>query len=521
MEPVLNPEAMGAADRRTIAAGTPFEVLMERAGRAVAWEVRRATGGAYGRHVVVVCGKGNNGGDGRVTARTLARWGMRTHVFDLEPGVDQARFDRARFERALATADAAVDAMYGTGFRGTLEGDAAWIAERLRAWGGPTIAIDIPSGVDGLSGSTFGPVVHATRTVTFAARKPGLVFEPGRSHAGEVVVADIGIDLHDPAGAEEHAGLITAADVGTWLPPREPGAHKWQSGVMVVGGSGGMMGAPMFVSHAAMRAGAGIVWCALPGEDSARAASGSEVITRALPATPGGVLARDAAETVLADVGRFRALAVGPGLGSDPTVQYVVRALVAEARIPLVLDADGLNALGGDFTSLRSRQTRGAPVVLTPHAGEYERLMGEPVGADRIAAARALADRSGAIVVLKGPGTVIAAPARISGSGASGSGASGPGVSGPGASGPGRVALNPTGGAALATAGSGDVLTGVVAAFLARGMDAFEAAAAGAWVHGRTADLLTERVGPGLVAGDLIAYLPRTLAGLTTHDDAR
>ena len=272
MEPVLTPEAMGAADRRTIAAGTPFEVLMERAGRAVAWEVRRATGGAYGCHVVVVCGKGNNGGDGLVTARTLARWGMRTHGFELATGVDRARFDRA-----LATADAAVDAMYGTGFRGTLEGDAAWIAERLRTWGGPTIAIDIPSGVDGLQGSTFGPVVHATRTVTFAARKPGLVFEPGRSHAGEVVVADIGIDLHDPAGAEAHAGLVTAADVCTWLPPREPDAHKWQSGVMVVGGSGGMMGAPMFVSHAAMRAGAGIVWCGLPGEDSARAASRSVI----------------------------------------------------------------------------------------------------------------------------------------------------------------------------------------------------------------------------------------------------
>ena len=499
MEPVLTPEAMGAADRRTIAAGTPEEVLMERAGRAVAWEVRRVTAGAYGHHVVIVCGKGNNGGDGLVTARTLTRWGMRVHVFELDGVVD-----RAHFERALATADAAVDAMYGTGFRGTLDGDAAWVAERLRAWGGPTIAVDIPSGVDGLRGLTFGPVVHATRTVTFAARKPGLVFEPGRSHAGEVVVADIGIDLHDPAGGEEHPGLIMADDVRAWLPARAPDAHKWQSGVMVVGGSAGMTGAPMFVSHAAMRAGAGIVWCGLPGDDAARAASGSEVITRPLPATADGVLTRDAAETVLADVGRFRALAVGPGLGSDPTVQYVVRALVAEARIPLVLDADGLNALDRDFTSLQSRQTRGAPVVLTPHAGEYERLMGEPVGGDRIAAARALADRSGAIVVLKGPGTVVAAPAS---------------VSGPGRSEAGRIALNPTGGATLATAGSGDVLTGIVAAFLARGMDAFEAAAAAVWVHGRTADVITEAVGPGLVAGDLIAHLPRTLSGLTTQDD--
>jgi NAD(P)H-hydrate epimerase len=462
----------------------------------VAWEVRRVTGGAYGRHVVVVCGKGNNGGDGLVAARTVARWGMRAHVFELEAGVDRARFDRA-----LATADAAVDAMYGTGFRGTLEGDAAWIAERLRAWGGPTVAVDIPSGVDGLRGATSGPVVDATVTVTFAARKPGLVFEPGRSHAGEVVVADIGIDLGGSTDADAELGLVEASDVRAWLPDRAPDAHKWQSGVMVVGGSGGMMGAPMFVSRAAMRAGAGIVWCEVPGDEAARAASGSEVIMRALPATPGGALARDAAETVLADVGRFRALAVGPGLGPDPTVPYVVRALVAEARIPLVLDADGLNALSGDFTALRSRQTRGAPVVLTPHAGEYERLMGEAVGGDRIAAARALADRSGAVVLLKGPGTVIAAPRPPSG--------------------PGRVALNPTGGAALATAGSGDVLTGIIAAFLARGMEAFAAAAAGAWVHGRTADLVTEAEGPGLVASDLITHLPRTLAGLTTQDHDR
>ncbi len=490
MEPVLTPEAMGAADRRTIAAGTPVEVLMERAGRAVAWDVRRMLRGTYGRHVVVVCGKGNNGGDGLVAARTLARWGMRTHVFELASDVDRARFDRA-----LATADAAIDAMYGTGFRGALGGDAAWIAERLHTWGGPTVAVDIPSGVDGLCGLTSGSAVRASRTVTFAARKPGLVFQPGRAYAGEVVVADIGIDVRAPADdrdvADAHVGLVTADDVTAWLPRREPDAHKWQSAVMVVGGSGGMTGAPMFVSRAAMRAGAGIVWCELPGTEAARAASGREVITRPLPASHDGLLAADAVEHVLTDVGRFRALAVGPGLGSDPQVSRVVRALVAEARIPLVLDADGLNALEGDFASLRSRHTRDAPIVLTPHAGEYERLMGEAVGADRIAAARALADSSGAVVLLKGPGTVIAAPSTASGAG--------------------RVALNPTGGAELATAGSGDVLSGIVAGFLARGADAFTAAAAAAWVHGRTADRLLATDGPGLVASDLIDALPRTL----------
>jgi NAD(P)H-hydrate epimerase len=285
--------------------------------------------------------------------------------------------------------------------------------------------------------------------------------------------------------------MVTGDDVASWLPARAPEAHKWQSGVLTVGGSGGMIGAPMFVSHAAMRAGAGIVWCAVPGHDAARLAADSEVVMRALPADAEGLMSRAAADALLAHVGRFAALAVGPGLGGvgDPGVQFVVRTLVAEARQPIVLDADGLNALAGDLAQLRARQTLGGPVVLTPHAGEYRRLMGAPVGGDRMAAARALADRSGAVVLLKGPGTVVAGP-------------------------DGAVVLNPTGSAALATAGSGDVLTGIIAGFLARGLDAFRAAIAGAWVHGRTADHLVATDGPSLVAGDLVAGLGRTLQEL-------
>ena len=264
---------------------------------------------------------------------------------------------------------------------------------------------------------------------------------------------------------------------------------------MVVGGSGGMTGAPMFVSHAAMRAGAGIVWCGLPGDEAAERAAGSEVITRALPATRDGVLAPRAADAVLADISRFRALALGPGLGSDPEVRQAVFALVAEARVPLVLDADGLNALNGDFEPLQVRQTLGAPTVLTPHDGEYARLAGQPVGDDRIAAAQRLADRSGAVVLLKGPGTVIAEPT------ASGR--------------PGRLALNDTGSAALATAGSGDVLTGVIAGFFARGLSAFEAAVCAAWIHGRAAERVVESMGEtGVVATDVVAAIAPTLRDL-------
>jgi hydroxyethylthiazole kinase-like uncharacterized protein yjeF len=484
VEPIVTPEAMAAADSRTIAAGTSLEVLMERAGRAVAWTVRRTMAGTYGRRAVVVCGKGNNGGDGLVAARVLEGWGVRTTVFELADGIA-----RARFTRALAATDVVVDAMYGTGLRDALRDDAAWVAEQLARWSGAVVAVDIPSGVDGLTGAVPGWAVRATRTVTFAACKPGLVFEPGRSYAGDIDVVDIGIEIDDVT--DPPAGMVTADDVRAWLPQRAPDAHKWQSGVLAVGGSGGMTGAPMLVSHAAMRAGAGIVWCALPGHDAARLASGTEVITRALPADDAGVLTRAAADALLGDVGRFAALAVGPGLGGvgDPAVQFVVRTLVAEARNPLVLDADGLNALAGDLAQLRARHTLGGPIVLTPHSGEYQRLMGAPVGSNRIAAAQELAARAGAIVLLKGPGTVVASP-------------------------DGAVALNPTGSAALATAGSGDVLTGIIAGFLARGVDPFHAAAAAAWVHGRTADRLVATDGPGLVAGDLVSGLGHTLLEL-------
>ena len=482
MELLVTPEAMGEADRRTVAAGTPVAVLMTRAGRAVAWEVRNVLGGCYGRRAVVVCGNGNNGGDGLVTADALRAWGVRVAVFEIAPGVDRAAFDRE-----LARADVAVDAMYGTGFRGELEGDAAYIAQRFDACGIPVVAVDIPSGVDGLTGDVVGAAVSATSTVTFAARKPGLVFEPGRTLAGVVTVADIGIDLGSPVGAgSSHAVLLNERDLYEVLSPRPAQAHKWQSGVYVVGGSRGMTGAPMFVSHAAMRAGAGIVWCALPGDAAARAASGTEVITKALPATDDGVLTGEAVDTVLADIGRFRALALGPGLGVEPGIRAALGRLTADAPIPLVLDADGLNALDGDLGPLLART---APTIVTPHEGEYRRLTGQGVGSDRLAAARSLAEASGAVVLLKGPGTVVAAPG-------------------------GAAAVNPTGGPVLATAGSGDVLTGIVAGFLARGLPVFEAAAAAAWVHGAVADRLVAEGGPGLVATDLVAGLPSTLAGL-------
>jgi len=477
---VLTPAEMAARDAAAIAGGVSEAALVERAGGAVARGARRLLGGTYGRRVVIVCGKGNNGADGRVAGRRLAAWGSRVVRFDLAGRSGGAALDRAGLERALGRADLAVDAMFGTGFQGPLAGDAAFAADALTAAHCPVLAVDIPSGVDGLTGAVPGRAVEAVATVCLAALKPGLVFHPGAALAGDVEVRDIGIDVHTPPPL---LGVTEEADVAAWIPRRPPESHKWSvGGVYVVGGSQGMTGAPMMTSRAALRAGAGIVVTGLPGDAAARA-SGGEVITRSLPATSSGALDEGAAKEVLDGLDRFRALVVGPGLGRHPATVAAVRRLVAEAPVPLVLDADGLNALDGDVELLAGRP---AATVVTPHAGEYARLAGEPVGDDRVAAARALAERAGAVVVLKGSRTVVAAPS-------------------------GQAAVNTTGGPWLATAGTGDVLSGVVGALTALGLPAFRAAAAGAWLHGRAAD----RAGhAGLVAGDLIDALPAVLAAL-------
>ena len=473
MLPVVTPDEMAAADAHLIASGVSEATLVQRAGGAVARAGRRLLGGTYGRRVVMVAGKGNNGADGVVAAGLLSDWGARVDVFRLAEGIDGSRLDRA-----LGRADLAVDAMFGTGFRGPLTGDAAAVVAAFEAAGRPVLAVDIPSGVDGRTGAVRGPAVRATATVCLAALKPGLLLEPGASHAGEIEVADIGIDPGDVS-----LGVPEESDVAAWLPDRPPESHKWSvGGVYVVAGSAGMAGAANLTSRAALRAGAGIVVCGLPGAAATRIST-NEVIARSLPATPHGALDEPASKEVLGTLDRFRCLVVGPGLGrAEPSIA-AVRRLVAEAPVPLVLDADGLNALEGDLDALTARP---APTVLTPHAGEYARLAGEPLGEDRVAAARALAGRARAIVLLKGSRTVVASPE-------------------------GQAAINVTGGPWLATAGTGDVLSGILGALVAQGVAPFEAAVAGAFLHGRAADVAGHA---GLIAGDLIEALPSVLTSL-------
>jgi NAD(P)H-hydrate epimerase len=440
--PVVTPDEMGAIDA---AAPEPVEVLVERAGRAVAAAAMRLLGGAYGRRVVVVAGKGNNGNDGRAAARVLARRGVRAEVLDA-----------ADLPDGLPTCDLVVDAAYGTGFRGE------WTAPDTSA---PVLAVDIPSGVDGRTGAAAGRPFAASATVTFAALKPGLLLADGPELAGEVEVADIGLDV-----SSARAHVVEAADVAAGLPGRPRSGHKWQSAVRVVAGSPGMTGAAHLASAAAFRAGAGYVTLSSPGLDDDPGAP-TEVVRRPLPA--GGW-----AETVLEDAERYGALAVGPGLGTNDDAQAGVRAVVAAWPGPIVVDGDGLTALGDAVADVVGGRT--VPAVLTPHEGEFARLAGSSPGGDRFEAVRALAAATGAVVLLKGPTTLVAEPG-------------------------GEVLVTTTGDARLATAGTGDVLTGVVAALLAGGVEPARAAAFGAFLHGRAGALGFRH---GLVASDLLDHLP-------------
>ena len=451
MLPIVTPEEMAAIDA---AAPVPAEVLIERAGAAVAWAALRMMGGAYGRTVNVLCGKGNNGADGRVAARHLAAKGVRVRVYDVpsHPPV-------------LPPADLVIDAAYGTGFHGR------WSPPDVGDT--PVLAVDIPSGVDAVTGDIAGEVLAATHTVTFAALKPGLLTPPGSALAGELELADIGLEV-----GWVRAHLVQAADILGWWPERDEYAHKWRSAVRVVAGSSTMTGAPRLVAHAAMRSGAGMVHLSVPGMTLADAPI--EVVQRPLPNTSW-------AEAALASLNRFHSIVVGPGLGRSDDTAANVRKLVIEAPLPMVIDGDGLFALGwsaeGATTLLRRRT---APTVLTPHDGEYTLLSGNQPGIDRMVAARRLAADSGCTVLLKGAATIVADP-------------------------DGAALVVTAGDARLATAGTGDVLSGIIGALLAGGMEPLHAAAAAAWVHGQAGRRGSRH---GLVASDLPDLIPAVLEEL-------
>jgi NAD(P)H-hydrate epimerase len=410
-------------------------------------------GGAYGRTVNAICGKGNNGADGRVAARHLAERGVKVRVIEVPT------------PHVLPPSDLVIDAAYGTGFHGT------WSPPDVGDT--PVLAVDIPSGVDALTGDIVGEVLAAAHTVTFAALKPGLLMPPGSVLAGELELADIGLDVRSA-----RANLVQSSDVAEWWPKRDEYSHKWRSAVRVVAGSATMTGAPRLVCHAAMRSGAGMVSLSVPGMTLAEAPI--EVVQRPLPSTAW-------ADAALASMERFHSIVVGPGLGRGDDTGVNVRKLVQEAPLPMVVDGDGLFALGWSSegaTALLRRRTR--PTVLTPHDGEYTLLTGGPPGLDRMVAARRLAADSGCTVLLKGAATIVADP-------------------------DGQALVVTSGDSRLATAGTGDVLSGIIGALLAAGVKPLHAAAAAAWVHGQAG---RRGVRHGLVASDLPDLIPVVLEEL-------
>jgi ADP-dependent NAD(P)H-hydrate dehydratase / NAD(P)H-hydrate epimerase len=439
--------------------GGSLDELMERAGRAVAELVLAEFPG----RVTVVCGGGNNGGDGRVCARVLREAKREVTVVETLG--------------ELGEPDVIVDALLGIGLKDAPREDVARMIERINASDAPVVAIDVPSGVNASTGEVPGAAVRAYATVTFAAAKVGLLVAPGRFHAGVVHVADIGLEVG------EHANALVPESVLEQVPRKRHDSTKYRAGsVLVVGGSRGLTGAPMLAALAAFRADAGYVAIAAPESTlPVLEARLLEAVKRPLPEDSSGRLLPRAAEAVLEAAERASAVALGPGLGRSDGTRDLVRVLLEQLELPVVVDADALWAL--------EPVARAAPTVLTPHAGELASLLdttAREVDAHRLDAVRRAASRFGAVVLLKGPDTLVAAPRE-------------------------GVLVAAYGEPALATAGTGDVLTGVVAAFLAKGMEAKLAAATAAVAHGVASRLVEPRV--GMVASDLLPALRLALAG--------
>ena len=498
LDPLPDAEQMRATDRWAIEErGVPSLDLMERAGEGLADVVAETAPSGL---VAVLCGGGNNGGDGYVAARLLRDAGREVRVVALSDpakleGDAKANLDRLPGEGpqewssdALAGAAVAVDALLGTGFSGDVREPVRSAICALNDLAVPVVAADVPSGLDASTGAVADVAVRADATATFHRAKPGLWVAPGKDHAGRVRVIPIGMPAGEPA--EPAVGLLTPRVLDD-VPRRDSASTKFSSGhVLVAGGSRGLTGAPCLAAEAAMRTGAGYVTCCVPASlDAIFEVRLLEVMSLALPDedahhTTGGV------ERVLEESGkRGGALVLGPGLGKSDSAIAFARALAGRATVPVLLDADGLNALAGRLADLAAR---GAPTVLTPHAGELGRLLeidSADVGAERLRHARAAADAARAVVVLKGDDTIVAAPG-------------------------GPVAVSPGGAPALATAGTGDVLSGVIGAMLAKDLDPFTAACAGVRAHldaGRAAAVAREP--DSVIASDVIDALGRRAGG--------
>jgi hydroxyethylthiazole kinase-like uncharacterized protein yjeF len=520
---ILTAEAMRKVDRAAVEElGLPSLVLMENAAIGVVEAIGEAFGNEHS--AAVFCGPGNNGGDGLAVARHLAVRGWEVRIFLVTPldkpvtlsadaetqlgicrkaelSIFEIRDEKDLRVAVEATAECGVvvDALFGTGLARPLTGLFARVVQALNGLAVPCVAVDLPSGLAGSQAQLIGPHIEAALTVTFAAPKVAHVFPPAADAVGEMVVTDLGIPPRLVDDVEEEAGdlhLLMGEELADLIPEREPDSHKGDYGhALVVAGSSGKAGACILAARAAVRAGAGLVTAAVPEPILQTVDLGSiESMTLALPAGASGQLAERAAEVVLKAAEGKTVLALGPGLGQEPSTVAAIRRIVLESALPLVLDADGINAFAGKAGDLAGRR---AETVLTPHPGELGRLLGistAQIEEDRIAAARGAAEETGAIVVLKGHLTLVASGT--------------------------AVFVNPTGNPGMATGGAGDVLTGLIAGLLAQGLDALDATVLAVYLHGLAGDLAVVRLQEiSLAAGDLIELLPASFASLTGQRD--
>ena len=508
---------MQLLDRRTITeAKIPSATLMERAGEGIVRQLEEQYGPMRGKTVTILCGKGNNGGDGLVVARLLHRQRAKVQVLLLTPVADLSRDAAAmyrgfakvagsakilRFRPAeqvrplLASSDILVDALLGTGLSAEVTGTYREAIELINGAGKPVIAVDLPSGIHADTGAILGQAVRASLTVTLGLPKLGLYVGAGIDRAGVIRIVDIGTPPAYVDKLESRTLLLTSNDIVNILPERQPSSHKGTFGhAGIIAGSVGKTGAAALAAQAALRIGAGLVTVATPSSvNDVLESKLLEAMTMPFPETKARTLARSGLDRILAFVQARTAIAIGPGLSTHHETVELVQALMKHLDRPSVLDADALNALAGRASLLTECPT---PPILTPHPGEMARLevdaTAQSINADRIGTARRFARERGVFVVLKGARTVIARP-------------------------DGLVAICPTGNPGMATAGTGDVLTGMIVGLLAQGVPSWEAACAATYLHGSAGDLAARQLGQaGMVASDLIAQIPYALQQTTT-----
>ena len=508
---IVTAAQMREMDRRTIAAGVAGSTLMERAGAHVADAVEACAGSLPGARITVVCGKGNNGGDGFVAARLLRKKRARVTAVLLAKPAELTGDAKGMYRRWISAAGrgdtlvsptderlrtlldhshVVVDALLGTGLSSDVTGPYRAAIEAINGAERPVVAVDLPSGLNADTGEPMGVAVRATVTVTFGHPKVGLYVGQGIDCAGAVRVGDIGIPREYSDDVKSLLTLLTEETVNRLLPRRPLTAHKGTFGhTAIIAGSVGKTGAAALAAQAALRIGSGLVTVATPsGVNAILESKLLEAMTIPMPETKAHTLARSGLERILAFVGARTAAAVGPGLSTHPETVELIHALIPRLNTPAVLDADALNALAGKTSLLGECK---APLVLTPHPGEMARLVEEAtpatINADRLGVSTRFAAGRGVVVVLKGARTVIAQP-------------------------DGQLSICPTGNPGMATGGTGDVLTGMIAGLMAQRLPAWAAARAGVFLHGLAGDLAAASIGrTGLLAGDVIRHIPAAI----------